>query len=121
MHVHLTPALATTRSITRTVLLSALVSAAVTLQETPGLAKKVSRDDSESMIAHLLFEGYLQLDFACTAYATNTYLKLGSRASLLLQGVQLLLVDYAGLRLQPQFEKSTTIVDFMASVTVVSL
>ena len=57
------------------------------MQESGSLAKQGSRDDNEKFVAHLLLEGYLALDFSCTAYATNVYCKLGSRASLVLQGV----------------------------------
>ena len=57
------------------------------MQEAGKLAKQGSKDDNEALIALLLYEGYLQLDFSCTAYATNCYLKLASMAGLLLQGV----------------------------------
>lgn len=55
-------------------------------QETGTVAKQGSKDDNERFVSHLLCEGYLQLDFSCTAYATNCYLKLGSKSALLLSG-----------------------------------
>lgn len=51
------------------------------------MAKQDTKDGNEALIAFLLYQGYLQLDFSCTAYATNCYLKLGSRAGLVLQGM----------------------------------
>ena len=45
-----------------------------------------SADVSEMIIAQLLHDGYLQLDFGFTAYSTNCYLKCTPRASLLLEG-----------------------------------
>lgn len=38
-------------------------------------AKSMSRDQNEAVVAHLMYEGLLQLDFGHTAYSTTTYLK----------------------------------------------
>ena len=37
-------------------------------------ANRLSKDDCELLVAHMVQRGMLQLDFGFTAYATNTYL-----------------------------------------------
>lgn len=48
---------------------------------------RLSKDDCELLIAHMVQRGILQLDFGFTAYATNTYLKAAPRALQMLAGV----------------------------------
>ena len=49
-------------------------------------ANRLSKDDCELLIAHMVQRGMLQLDFGFTAYATNTYLKAAPRALQMLAG-----------------------------------
>lgn len=57
------------------------------------MAKAMSKDDNERVIAQMLREGYLAFDFGTTAYAVNAYLKATPRASLLLQGAAVPFLD----------------------------
>ena len=52
-----------------------------------GAARAESAEACEMVVAQLLHDGYLQLDFGFTAYSTNCYLKCTPRASLLLEGL----------------------------------
>lgn len=47
------------------------------------VAPALPREDLEKIIAHALLQQYLKEDYSFTAYATISYLKVGSRASLL--------------------------------------
>ncbi|KAK9809014.1 hypothetical protein WJX72_007915 [[Myrmecia] bisecta] len=49
-------------------------------------AKAMSRDENERLIAQLVYEDYLQMDFGFTAYATNAYLKASPKAAQLTAG-----------------------------------
>ena len=50
------------------------------------LAKHMNKEDSENLLAHLVYSGTLTIDFGHTAYATNVYLRCAQRAGLALAG-----------------------------------
>ncbi|KAL3130511.1 hypothetical protein ABBQ38_15564 [Trebouxia sp. C0009 RCD-2024] len=50
------------------------------------LGKRMSKEDSENLLAHLVYTGTLNIDFGHTAYATNVYLKCAQRAGQSLDG-----------------------------------
>ena len=56
------------------------------LQEVRQLEVQLGQRDTERMLAAMLLEEALQLDFSNTAYATNTYLAPGRKAALLKSG-----------------------------------
>jgi ATP-dependent DNA helicase Q1 len=58
------------------------------IAEDAAMGKSMSKKENELVIAHMLYEGYLQFDFGYTAYAANTYLRATQAASQLLQGMQ---------------------------------
>jgi hypothetical protein len=51
-----------------------------------GRGKAMSRDAKELVVAHMLYAGFLCLDFGYTAYATTAYLKAGAKAAALRAG-----------------------------------
>ncbi|KAK9814024.1 hypothetical protein WJX73_009544 [Symbiochloris irregularis] len=87
--------------------LKQLVDAWRSDKECGSRAKQDSRDDNERFISHLLLEGYLALDFSCTAYATNVYCKLGSKAPLILQGKKPVHWEYLGGKQEQQHTAAT--------------
>lgn len=50
------------------------------------LSKRMSKEDSEKLLAHLVYTGTLTIDFGHTAYATNVYLRCAQRAGQSLAG-----------------------------------
>ncbi|OAV93966.1 hypothetical protein PTTG_09131 [Puccinia triticina 1-1 BBBD Race 1] len=52
----------------------------------PDLSEKLllKKDQVETLILHLLLRGYLQEQFVATAYTVNSYIKLGSKARVLM-------------------------------------
>lgn len=50
------------------------------------LGKRMSKEDSENLLAHLVYTGTLNIDFGHTAYATNVYLRCAQRAGQSLDG-----------------------------------
>ena len=50
------------------------------------LGKRMSKEDSENLLAHLVYTGTLSIDFGHTAYATNVYLRCAQRAGPALAG-----------------------------------
>lgn len=50
------------------------------------LGKHMSKEDSENLLAHLVYNGMLTIDFGHTAYATNVYLRCAQRAGSALAG-----------------------------------
>ena len=50
------------------------------------LGKHMSKEDSENLLAQLVYNGMLTIDFGHTAYATNVYLRCAQRAGSTLAG-----------------------------------
>ncbi len=50
------------------------------------VAKDMSKEDSERLLAHLVYTGILHIDFGYTAYATTAYLKCSQRGAHTLAG-----------------------------------
>lgn len=65
----------------------AICSASAEAMVLQDAANRLSKDDCELLIAHMVQRGILQLDFGFTAYATNTYLTAAPRAPQMLAGV----------------------------------
>ena len=51
------------------------------------VANNLSKEDSEALLAQMVYTGILQIEFGFTAYATNAYLKCSQRAAQTLAGL----------------------------------
>jgi len=56
------------------------------------LAKSISREEAERVVARLMLESYLEFEFGYTAYATTAYLVCSGTCSLLLSGKRKLML-----------------------------
>lgn len=63
-----------------------LLLATVQVAGASELAKRMNKEDSENLLAHLVYSGTLTIDFGHTAYATNVYLRCAQRAGSALPG-----------------------------------
>ena len=63
-----------------------LLLATVQVAGASELAKRMKKEDSENLLAHLVYSGTLIIDFGHTAYATNVYLRCAQRAGSALAG-----------------------------------